>query len=99
MLVHLDPLDGEPRVWILISHVYERDDFTVVVKPGVNLVAALPVEGMDPQSPLVPLMDKLGAQRGPALLQGAVGTRVEDIYFRASLPPLSPPAAPEWWSG
>lgn len=27
MLTHLDPLDGEPRVWILISHVYERDDF------------------------------------------------------------------------
>jgi hypothetical protein len=27
MLAHLDPLDGEPRVWILISHVYKKDDF------------------------------------------------------------------------
>ncbi len=27
MLSHLDPMDGESRVWILITHVYERDDF------------------------------------------------------------------------
>ena len=27
MLSYFDPLDGEPRVWVLISHVYERGDF------------------------------------------------------------------------
>ena len=27
MLSHLDSMDGGPRVWILMSHVYERDDF------------------------------------------------------------------------
>jgi len=27
ILSHLDALDGEPRVWVLITHVYERGDF------------------------------------------------------------------------
>ena len=79
------------------SALYGRDEFDVVIKPGINLIATLPVDGMDPESPLIPLMEKLGVQRGPALLQGAISRQVRDIYLRASLPPLSPPGAPEWF--
>lgn len=79
-----DDLYGE--VYGFYRALYGRDDFMVNIRPGVNLVASLPVDGMDPDSPLIPLMDKLGVQRGPALLQGALGSSVKDIYFRASLP-------------
>jgi len=27
MLSHIEPLDGNPRVWVLMTHVYEKDDF------------------------------------------------------------------------
>ncbi len=77
--------------------VYKRDDFQVNLKPGLSLVATVPAENLDPASPLLPLMDKLGITRGPMLIEGTLSTKVKDLRLLAKLPPMHPQGSPGWF--
>lgn len=80
------------------SAAYGSDDFTVVIKEGLNLIAAIPGDNLGSGGPLVPLMEKVGVDRGGTLLlQGSLGTRIQDIYLLAVFPSMQPPGAPEWF--
>lgn len=89
--------------------VYNADQFTLVLTPGINLIAAIPVEGIPPGHPLLLVMEALGIERGTVLLHGTLGrslmllrggvsaAALRDIYLRAELPPMRPPGSPEWF--
>ncbi len=91
--------------------LYQKDDYELVLKPGINLIAAIPVEKLDANSPLLKVMDALGIEKGPVLLQGTLGKSltligapgagaadvIKDLYLRAELPPMRPPGSPEWF--
>jgi hypothetical protein len=89
--------------------VYNADDFTLVLKPGINLIAAIPAEGLPPGHPLAAVMDALGIEKGTILLQGTLGKSltllrggatadaIKDLYLRAELPPMRPPGSPDWF--
>ncbi|MGH7341900.1 MAG: hypothetical protein ACREKH_15525, partial [Candidatus Rokuibacteriota bacterium] len=89
--------------------VYGTDDFTLVLKPGINLIAAIPAEGLPPDHPLNGVMDALGIEKGTILLQGGLGKSlslltggatadaIKDLDLRAELPPMRPPGSPEWF--
>jgi hypothetical protein len=79
------------------SAAYGKDDFMVVIKEGLNVIASIPGENLGSSGPLVPIMEKLGVERGALLLQGSLGTRIQDIYFLAVFPSMQPPGAPEWF--
>ena len=91
------------------SEVYKSDDFTLILKPGINLIAAIPAEGLEPGHPLIAVMDALGIEKGTILLQGTLGkslallagggagNALEDLYLRAELPPMRPAGSPEWF--
>jgi hypothetical protein len=87
------------------------DDFTVTLRAGVNLLAAIPVETLAADHPLVGIMDALGIERGVVRLQGALGpsltlltqpgsgglAAIKDLFLRAELPPMRPKGSPEWF--
>jgi len=89
--------------------VYKSDDFTLVLTPGINLIAAIPVDRLPQGNPLLAVMNALGIERGTVLLQGTLGksltmlsggfsaSALRDIYLRAELPPMRPPGSPEWF--
>ncbi|MGH7637342.1 MAG: hypothetical protein ACREOK_06790, partial [Gemmatimonadaceae bacterium] len=91
--------------------LYQKDDYELVLKPGINLIAAIPADRLDADGPLVRLMDALGMEKGPILLQGTLGKSltligapgagaadaIKDLYLRAELPPMRPPNSPEWF--
>jgi hypothetical protein len=92
------------------QEVYQSDEFELVLTPGLNLIAAFPIEEMAADDPLKKLFDRLGFQSGVVLLQGtlgkslaAVGTGagtldlIKDILLRASLPKMRPPDSPTWF--
>jgi hypothetical protein len=91
------------------SEVYKSDDFTLELTPGINLIAAIPAEGLEPGHPLIAVMDALGIEKGTILLQGTLGrslallsggggaNALEDLYLRAELPPMRPAGSPEWF--
>jgi len=79
------------------SSAYGSDDFTVVIKPGLNLIATIPGDNLGSGGPLVPIMEKLGVERGTLLLQGSLGRRLQDIYLLAVFPSMQPPGAPGWF--
>ncbi|HEY0809368.1 MAG TPA: hypothetical protein VGD49_04365, partial [Longimicrobiales bacterium] len=93
------------------SEVYKSDDFRLVLKPGINLIAAIPAEGLEPGHPLIAVMDALGIEKGTILLQGTLGkslamlaspgaggaSALKDLYLRAELPPMRPAGSPEWF--
>jgi hypothetical protein len=56
--------------------VYAQDDFTLILKPGINLIAAIPAEGLPPDHPLRRVMDALGIEKGTVLLQGSLGKNI-----------------------
>ena len=80
------------------SSVYGSNDFTVVLKDGLNLIATIPSEGLTINSPLLPLMNKLGVQQGNVLLQGSLGKKVKDIYLLAVFPSMHPEGSPAWFN-
>ena len=80
------------------SAAYESKEFTVVIKPGLNLVASVPSEGLVNNGPLAALMNKLGASQGNILLQGSLGRRVKDIYLLGFFPSMHPEGSPEWFN-
>jgi hypothetical protein len=91
--------------------VYKSDDFRLVLKPGINLIAAIPAEGLEPGHPLIAVMDALGIEKGTILLQGTLGkslamlaspgaggaSALKDLYLRAELPPMRPEGSPAWF--
>lgn len=91
--------------------VYKADDFRLVLKPGINLIAAIPAAELGPDHPLVTVMAALGIEEGTILLQGTLGRSlsligapgaggldvIRDLYLRAELPPMRPPGSPEWF--
>lgn len=90
--------------------VYQTDTYELVLKPGINLIAAIPVENLEEGHPLLVIMDALGIEKGVVLLQGTLGRSlaligagggggniVRDLYLRAELPPMRPPGSPEWF--
>ncbi len=102
-------MDLSDDLYAFYREVYNADDFTLVLKPGVNLIAAIPAEGLEPGHPLVAVMDALGIEKGTILIQGALGKSlttltggasldaIKDLYLRAELPPMRPPGSPEWF--
>jgi hypothetical protein len=93
------------------SEIYQSYDFTLRLKPGINLIAAIPAEGLEPGHPLVAIMDALGIEKGVVLIQGTLGKSlmlltnpaaagldvIRDLYLRAELPPMRPPGSPAWF--
>jgi hypothetical protein len=91
--------------------IYQRDDFTLTVTPGINLIAAIPAEGLPAGHPMVAVMDALGIEKGVILLQGTLGKSltlltnpaaggadlIRDLYLRAELPPMRPAGSPAWF--
>lgn len=104
-----DLLPGED--YGFYRELYHADDFQLVLKPGINLVAAIPVDRLPPEHPLLRIMDALGIEKGTVLLQGTLGKSltligapgaggadvIKDLFLRAELPPMRPPGAPEWF--
>jgi len=103
----------EPEELAFYSEVYGSGSFTLTLKPGINLIAAIPAEGLPPDHPMVAIMDALGIEKGVILLQGTLGKSltmlsnpaaagrdiIKDLYLRAELPPMRPPGSPAWFRG
>lgn len=103
-------LSGPERAFY--REIYGSDDFTLTLKPGVNLIAAIPAETLEPDHPLNLVMDVLGIEKGVILLQGTLGKSlllltnpaaggaaiIKDLYLRAELPPMRPPGSPAWFN-
>jgi hypothetical protein len=103
-LMHLQDYD-------FYREIYKADDYELVLKPGINLISAIPMGELEPDHPLVRLSDALGIEKGNILLQGTlgqsltligapgagVGNVIKDLYLRAELPPMRPPGSPEWF--
>ena len=97
--------------WEFYRQIYKADEFEMVLTPGVNLIAAIPVEELPADNPLVTVMDALGIEKGIVLLQGTLGKSltsltspgaagldiIKDVMLRAELPPMRPPGSPEWF--
>ncbi len=93
--------------------LYQSEDYELVLKPGINLISAIPVDKLEPGHPLLIIMDALGIEKGTVLLQGTLGKSltligapgagaadvIKDLYLRAELPPMRPPGSPEWFRG
>ena len=91
--------------------IYQADDFELVLKPGINLISAIPADKLEAGHPLLVIMDALGIEKGNILLQGTLGKSltligapgagaadaIKDLYLRAELPPMRPPNSPEWF--
>jgi hypothetical protein len=97
--------------WAFYREIYASDEFRLTLRPGVNLVAAIPAEDLGPDHPLTLVMDALGIEKGVVLIQGGLGqslgllnggggaSAIRDLYLRAELPPMRPPGSPEWFHG
>ena len=92
------------------SRIFHRDTFEIALRPGLNLIAAIPADGLEPGHPLIAVMDALGIEKGVIFLQGTLGksltmlarpggglAAIKDLYLRAELPPMRPPNSPEWF--
>ncbi len=79
------------------SAVYGSDQFSAVIKPGLNLIATIPGENLVSDGPLLAIMNKLGVERGSVLLQGSLSRHLKDAYFLAEFPAMQPEGAPEWF--
>lgn len=97
--------------WEFYREVYKSDEFRLVLKPGINLIAAFAAEDLGPDHPLTTVMGALGIEKGTILLQGTLGRSltllgapgaggmdvIKDLYLRAELPPMRPAGSPEWF--
>jgi hypothetical protein len=92
------------------SRIFHSDTFAISLRPGLNLIAAIPADGLEPGHPLISVMDALGIEKGVIFLQGTLGksltmlarpggglAAIKDLYLRAELPPMRPPNSPEWF--
>ena len=100
-------LTDEQRTFF--AAVFGDSSFSLVLKPGINLIAAIPAENLPADSPLLPVMDALGIERGNIILQGTLGrslallrggvssAALRDVMLRAELPQMRPPGSPTWF--
>lgn len=92
------------------SRIFHSDTFEISLRPGLNLIAAIPADGLEPGHPLIAVMDALGIEKGVIFLQGTLGksltmlatpggslAAIKDLYLRAELPPMRPANSPEWF--
>ena len=93
------------------KEVFKSDEFTLTLRAGLNLIAAIPVDRLPAGHPLLGVMDALGIERGVVRVQGTLGKSltllaqpgaggadvIRDLYLRAELPPMRPPGSPEWF--
>lgn len=79
------------------SAAYGSDDFMVVIKDGLNLIATIPSDNLMSNSPMTPLMTMLGVQEGNVILQGSLGKRIQDIYLLGVFPSMQPEGSPAWF--
>ena len=99
-----------PEEYGFYRGVFGRDEFQLTLKPGINLIAVIPLAGLAEDSPLLLAMNALGMERGDILLQGTLGRSLglirgqpggagalRDLFLRAELPKVSPPGAPAWF--
>jgi len=114
-LVLADQAEQEPAAAMpdverrFFAGIYHSDAFTLVLTPGINLIATIPTAGLPDDSPLRKVMDALGITQGDILLQGTLGKSLallkggatadalKDLYLRAELPPMRPPGSPQWF--
>ncbi len=99
--------------WYFYRDVYQQDNFTLTLQPGVNLIAAIPADKLGSDNPLNLAMSALGIHAGVILLQGNLGRSLsllggggapsldalKDMYLRAELPPMRPAGSPQWFRG
>lgn len=108
--VEVDAAELLDEEFAFFREVYKADDFRLVLRPGINLIAAIPAGELGPDHPLNTVMDALGIEKGTVLLQGTLGRSlallgsgaggmdiIRDLYLRAELPPMRPPGSPEWF--
>ncbi len=55
------------------SKLYASDQYELVLKPGINIISVIPLENLEPDDPLIKLMDHLGMHSKGILLQGSFG--------------------------
>ena len=93
------------------ADLLKDDEFTLKLRPGINLFASVPVDSLPEGHPLLAVMDALGIQKGVVRIQGtlgrslamlgnpsaATGDAIKDLYLRAELPPMRPKGSPEWF--
>jgi hypothetical protein len=90
---------------------FQRDEFTLTLKAGVNLFANIPTGDLPDGHALRNVMNALGIDEGVVFLQGSLGrslallsnpasagaAALKDLYLRAELPPMRPQGSPEWF--
>ena len=93
------------------ADLFKADEFTLKLRPGINLFASIPVEKLPEGHPLLGIMDALGIEKGVVRIQGtlgkslamlgdpaaATGDALRDLFLRAELPPMRPKGSPEWF--
>src|SRR4026209_2507320 len=91
--------------------IFGRPDFKLVLKPGLNLLAGIPTEGLAPNHPLKAITGALGIETGTIFLRGTLGksfalltspgaggaAATKDLHLLAGLPPMRPPGSPDWF--
>ena len=93
------------------ADLLKEEDFTVKLRPGINLFASIPVDKLPEGHPLLGIMDALGIEKGVVRIQGSLGKSLDmltqpgaggadalrDLFLRAELPPMRPKGSPEWF--
>lgn len=93
------------------ADLLKSDEFTLELRPGINLFASIPADSLPEGHPLVGIMNALGIEKGVVRIQGTLGRSlallatpgaggmdaIRDLYLRAELPPMRPPGSPEWF--
>src|SRR5688572_2317059 len=93
------------------ADLLKEEEFTVKLRPGINLFASIPVDKLPEGHPLLGIMDALGIEKGVVRIQGtlgkslamlsdpaaATGDALRDLFLRAELPPMRPKGSPEWF--
>lgn len=108
--VEAESTELSDQEWLFYREIYAADDFRLTLRPGLNLVAAIPAEDLGPDHPLSVLMDAVGIEKGVILIQGGLGRGLgplgggggfdrDDLFLRAELPPVRPPGSPDWFLG
>jgi hypothetical protein len=93
------------------ADLLKAEDFTLKLRPGINLFASLPVDKLPADHPLLGIMNALGIEKGVVRIQGTLGRSLtmlaepgkggadalKDLYLRAELPEMRPAGSPEWF--
>ncbi len=87
------------------------ENYSLRLTPGINIVAVIPLEDIQPDDPLAVVMSHLGMEAQVIIMQGNLGDAIglisgksggalgaiKDVHIKAGLPPIKPPGSPEWF--